>query len=120
MSWNEGERRAGTYGKRPRTGRDVPGNAETEEVEKGDAQCDDDARPQHGGIVNHLMPTAGEVEEGRTRSPCDQDGYKDDNGSCSKKAFETDSIEGSNRVLCHDLFFDDELGCGANCEGDEG
>jgi len=120
MSGDEEKKKVGTYSKRPRTGRDVPGNAEAEEVEKGNTQCDDDARPQHGGIVNHLVPTTGEVKEGRARSPRGQDGHEDDNGGCSEKAFETDGIEGGDRVLFHDLFFDDELGCGANYEGNEG
>lgn len=39
------EQKIGTYGKRPGTGGDVPSNAETKEVEKGDAQRNDDARP---------------------------------------------------------------------------
>ena len=114
MSRNEGGQKVGTYGKRPRTGRDVPGDAETKEVEKGNAQCNDNARPQHGGIVNHLVPTTGEVEEGRTRSPRGQDGHEDNNGGRPKKAFETDSIEGGDRILRHNFFFDDELGSGAN------
>ena len=95
-------------------------NTETEKVEKGNAQCDDDARPQHGRIVDHLVPTTGEVEEGRTGSPCGHDGHKDDNGTCPEKAFKTYSIEGSDRVFCHDLFFNDELGCGANDGGIRG
>jgi len=81
-------------------------------LKKGNTQCDDDARPQHGGVVNHLVPTTGEVEEGRTRSPGGQDGHEDDNSGCPKKALETDGVEGGDRVLCHDLFFDDKLGCG--------
>jgi len=95
----------------------VPGDAETEEVEKGNTQCDDDARPQHGGIVNHLVPTTGKIEEGRTGSPGGQDRHEDDDCSCTKEAFETDSIERSDRILFHDLFLNDELGSGANDEG---
>lgn len=116
----QGEQKVGAYGERPRTCRDVPGNAETEEVEKGNAQRDDDARPKYGGIVNHLVPTTGEIKEGRTGSPCGQDGHANNNGGCPKEAFETDSVEGGDRVLFHDLFFDDELCCGANDERREG
>ena len=89
-------------------------DTETEEVEKGDAQRDDDTRPQHSRIVNHLMPTTGEVEEGRAGSPRGQDGHEDNDSGRPKEAFETDSIEGGDGVLFHDLLFDDELGCSAN------
>ena len=95
----------------------MPGNTKTEEVEKGDAQRDDDARPQYGRIVNHLVPTTGKVEEGRTGSPCGQDGHEGNDGGCPKEALETDSIEGGDGVLFHDLFFDDELGRSANNGG---
>ena len=94
----------------------MPGNTETEEVEKGDAECDGDTRPQHGRIVNHLMPTTGEVEKGRTGSPCSQDRHEDNDGGCPKEALKPDSIEGGDRVLFHDLFFDDELGRSADDE----
>ena len=98
----------------------MPGNAETEEVEKGDAQCNDDTRPQNSRSANHLVPATGEVEEGRAGSPCGHDGHKDNDGGRPEEAFETDSIEGSDRVLCHDLFFDNELGCSASDGGTGG
>ena len=97
----------------------MPGNTETKEVEKGDAQRDDDARPQHSRVINHLVPTTGEVEEGRAGSPGGHDGHKDNDGGCPKETFETDSIERGDRVLFHDLFFDDELGGSAKQWGRE-
>lgn len=104
----------GTYSKRPRTGRDVSSDTKTEEVEECNTQGDDDARPQNSRIINHLVPTTGKVKEGRTRSPCDQEGHQDNNGGCAKETFETDSIKRGDGILFHDLFFDDELGSSAN------
>lgn len=63
------------------------------------------------------MPTTGKIEEGRTGGPCGQYGHEDDDGSCAKEAFETDSIEGSDGIFFHDLFFNDELGGGASDKG---
>ena len=81
-----------TYGKRPRAGRDVSSNTETKEVEKRNAQGDDDARPQNWRIVNHLVPTTGEVKEGGARSPCGQEWHEENNGGCPKETFEANSI----------------------------
>ena len=66
------------------------------------------------------MPATGEVEESRTGSPCGHDGHKHNNRGRPEEAFETDSIEGGDGVLCHDLFFDDKLGCSANDGGIRG
>jgi len=63
------------------------------------------------------MPATGEVEEGRTGSPCGHEGHEDNDGGCPEETFETDGVKGGDRVLCHDLFFDDELGCSANVGG---
>lgn len=117
MSWSKGGRKVKTHGKRPRAGRDMPGNAKTEEVEKGNAQCNDYARPQYGGIVDHLVPTTREVEEGGTGSPCGHDGHEENNGRCPEKALKADSVERGDGILFHDLFFNDELRCSANGEG---
>jgi hypothetical protein len=114
MSWTKGGQNVGTYGKRPRAGRDMSSDTETKEVEKRNAQGDDDARPQNGRIVNHLVPATGEVKEGRTRSPCCQKGHEENNGGPPKETFEAYSIEGGDGVLFHDLFFDDELGSSTN------
>ena len=95
-------------------------NAETEKVEKSNAQGDDDTRPQDRGILNHLVPTTGKVKESRTGGPCSDDGHEDDNGSCPKEPFETDSVERSDGVLFHYLFFDDELGRSADRKGENG
>ena len=118
MRWKDGEQKVGTHGKRPRTCGDMPGNTETEEVEKGNTQGDDNARPQHSRVVDHLVPTTGEVKEGRTGSPCGYDGHEDNNGGCPKETLETDSIKRGDGILCHDLFFDNELGCSADDGGE--
>lgn len=104
----------GTYGKRPRAGRDMSGDTETKEVVKCNAKGNDDTGPQNGRIVNHLVPTAREVEEDRTGSPCSQEGHQGNDGGCPKETFKTDSVEGGNGVFFHYFFFDDELGSGAN------
>lgn len=66
------------------------------------------------------MPTAGNVEKGGTGSPCGKDGHEEDYGECSKEAFQTNSIQGSDGILFHDLFLDDELSCGTNNQGHKG
>jgi len=58
------------------------------------------------------VPTTGEVEEGRTGCPCGKDWHEDNDCGCSKEPFETNSVEGGNGIPFHDLFLDDELGCG--------
>ena len=54
-----------------------------------------------------------EVKEGRAGSPRCHDGHKDNDGDCPEETLETDSVEGGDRIVCHDLFFDDKLGCSA-------
>lgn len=92
----------------------MSGDTEAKEVEKCDAQGDNDTRPQNGWIINHLVPTAGEVKEGRTGSPCGDEGHEGNDCCRPKETFETDSIEGGDGVLFHNCFFDDELGGSAD------
>lgn len=63
------------------------------------------------------MPTTGEVKEGRTGSQCGQERHQGNDGGRPKETFETDSIEGGDGILFHDLFFDNELGGSAKMMG---
>lgn len=88
-------------------------NTQAEEVEEGYTDGDDNARPKHRGGVNHLVPAAGQVEEGGLIAEAREQGHEDKDGNGAEEALEANSYEGCNRVPTHDLLFDDELGCGA-------
>jgi hypothetical protein len=47
----------------PRSGGDVPGDAETEEVEEADGERDGDGRTKDAWVGNGLVPSAREIEE---------------------------------------------------------
>lgn len=52
-------------GERPSRGADVPSDAQSEEVEKRDADTYSKPRVQNCRCIDHLIPATGEVKEGR-------------------------------------------------------
>lgn len=82
----------------------MSGEAEAEEVEQRDGECDDNSGVKHRRRVNHLMPTARQVEEwGNRRVACENRHCKH-NADRAKEAFKTDGDQRSDGVTSHNLF----------------
>ena len=107
-----------------RSGRDVPGDAKTEEVEEADGERDGDGGAEDAWVGDRLVPSAREVEERRARG----DGWEEERERCEKEdreraeeALPSDRDERCDRVRRHDFLLDDELcRCAAIATGPAG
>ena len=88
-------------------------DAQSKEVEKRDTKRNSHTGPQHGRVIDHLVPPTGQIEERGLVGELPQEGHKDQNRQETEETLEADGNERRNRIAAHDLLFDYELRCSA-------